>query len=153
MWLLFEFSFVLLCGGLLVFTHPGSFDQYFMALVLAAGFVLFDVGWERFFSGSWMVIVYLISLGFSEVLKIMIVPEASGVFVVSTAIAGVSGLSDFWVDSIFSFRLLYGGVISCVVLLGLSILGVYRIKGRGFSDRFLLVLPAVSSLLFLSVMR
>ncbi len=134
--------------GLLVFTHPWSFDQYFAAAVLAAGFVLFDVGWERFFSGSWMVIVYLVSLGFSEVLKIMVVPGQSGLSVVSTAIEGVSGLSNFWVDSIFSFRLLYGGVISCVVLLGLSIVGVYRIEGRGFSDRFLLVLPAVSSLPF-----
>ena len=140
--------FSCLVGGLLVFTHPWSFDQYFAAAVLAAGFVLFDVGWERFFSGSWMVIVYLVSLGFSEVLKIMVVPGQSGLSVVSTAIGGVSGLSNFWVDSIFSFRLLYGGVISCVVLLGLSIVGVYRIEGRGFSDRFLLVLPAVSSLPF-----
>ena len=66
----------------------------------------------------------------------------------STAIKGVSGLSSFWVDSIFSLRLLYGGTISCVVLLGLSVVGVYLMKGRGFSDQFLLVLPAVSSLLF-----
>lgn len=140
--------FSCLVGGLLVFTHPWSFDQYFVAAVLAAGFVLFDVGWGRFFSDSWMVVVYLVSLGFSEVLKVVVVPGGGGVSAVSTAIGGISGLSSFWVDSIFSFRLLYGGTISCVVLLGLSVVGVYLVKGGGFPDRFLMVLPAVSSLLF-----
>ncbi|MDP6457764.1 MAG: hypothetical protein QGF78_00295 [Candidatus Bathyarchaeota archaeon] len=144
-------SLVLSClvGALLVFTHPWSFDQYFVAAVLAAGFVWFDVGWERFFSDSWMVVVYLVSLGFSEVLKMLVVPGGGGVSAVSTAIGGVSGLSSFWVDSIFSFRLLYGGTISCVVLLGLSVVGVYLMKGGGFAGRFFMVLPAVSSLLFL----
>ena len=143
-------SLVLSClvGSLLVFTHPWSFVQYFVALILAAGFVLFDVGRERFFSGSWMVVVYLVSLGFSEILKIMVVPGKSGGSVVSTATEGVSGLSSFWTDSIFSFRLLYGGTISCVMLLGLSIVGIYLIKGRGFPDLLLKVLPAASSLLF-----
>ena len=143
-------SLVLSClvGGLLVFTHPWSFNQYFVAAVLAAGIVLYDVGRKRFFSDSWMVVVYLVSLGFSEILKMLVVPGGSGVSAVSTAIGGISSLSSFWVDSIFSFRLLYGGTISCVVLLGLSVVGVYLMKGRGISDRFLMVLPAVSSLLF-----
>jgi len=140
--------FSCLLGGLLVFTHPWSFDQYFAAAVLAAGFVLFDVGWERFFSDSWMVVVYLVSLGFSEVLKMVVVPGGGRVSAVSTAIGGISGLSSFWSDSIFSFRLLYGGTISCVVLLGLSVVGVYLMRGGGFPDRFFMVLPAVSSLLF-----
>jgi len=140
--------FSCLVGGLLVFTHPWSFDQYFAAAVLAAGLVLYDVGLERFSSEFRMVVAYLVSLCFSEVLKIVVVPKGSGISAVSTAIGMISGLSSFWSDSIFSFRLLYGGTMSSVVLLGLSVLGVYLLEGRSISNRFLLVMPVVSSFLF-----
>jgi len=145
---LLSLIFSCLSGGILVFIHPWSFDQYFTAAFLAAGCIFYDVGLKRFYFEFRMVVVYLVSLGFSEVLKILVVPRGGGVAAVSTAIRGISGLSSFWSDSIFGFRLLYGGTISCVVLLGLSALGVYLLEGRGLPDRFLIVLPAVSSLLF-----
>ena len=44
---------------------------------------------------------------------------------------------------LFSFRLLYGGTISYAMLLGLSVVGVYLMKGERVPDRLLMMLPAV----------
>ena len=62
---------------------------------------------------------------------------------------GLSELWKFWYDSIFGFRLRWGGAISSVVLLGLCVVGIGVLGRFGFSGMYFSVFPAVSSLLFL----
>ena len=96
-----------------------------------------------------MVLVYLVFLGFSEVLKIVVFRGYGGVSAASTALSGISDLRLFWYDSIFGFRLRYGGAMSSAVLLGLSVLGAYLLGRQLFPGLYFRVLLAVTSILFL----
>lgn len=139
-----------LLGGLLVFTHPWTFDQYYAAAVLTAGVVWYDA---RVKGGDYervkLMFVYLVSLGLSELLKVLIFSGVGGVSASSTVVRRFSGLAGFWFSSIFSFRLLYGGTMSNLVLLGLTVVGVYLLGRRGVSEVFFTVFLAATSLLFL----
>jgi len=138
-----------LLGGLLVFTHPWTFDQYYAAAALTAVVVWYKARGGEAFGKVWALASYLGSLGLAELLKMLVFRGVGGVSASSTAISGVSGLPDFWFSSIFSFRLLYGGFMSSVVLLGLAVAGVYLLAGRRVPEVFLQVFMAATSLLFL----
>ena len=95
------------------------------------------------------VLFFLGSLGLAEGLKVLVLRGAGGVSASSSVVRRVSGLSEFWFDSIFGFRLLYGGLMSMVVLVGLAVFGVYVWGRRGVPGVVFTVFMAVSSLVFL----
>ena len=139
-----------LLGGLRVFTHPWTFAQYYASAVLTAGAVWYEA---RKRGGSYgkvrAMLFYLVSLGLAEFLKVLVFRGVGGVTVSSTAVRSISGLPGFWYSSIFSFRLLYGGFMSNLVLLGLAIVGVYLMGRRDVPEVYLRVFMLATSLLFL----
>lgn len=139
-----------LLGGLLVFTHPWTFDQYYTAAVLTAGIIWFEARVKEGGLGKfWAMSVYLVSLGAAELLKVLVFHGVGGVSASSTAVKGFAGLSKFWFSSIFSFRLLYGGLMSSLVLIGLAVLGVYVLRCRDVPEVYFTVFTALTSLVFL----
>jgi len=139
-----------LIGILIVFTHPWTFDQYFATIFLAAFFILYDdrnedKGYGRFK----MILFYLFSLVLSELVKIILFHGSGGLSVSSLAIGSLSQVSRFWSSTIFSFRRIYCGLESNVLLLILSIVGIFILKQSFTPKVCLITILIVSSLLFL----
>jgi hypothetical protein len=138
-----------LFGGLLVFTHPWTFDQYAAAIVVLTGVTfLVESRSGGDFRDSRILVYYVACLGLAELIKVFFVHGVGGVSASSAAVGGISGLSEFWFISIFSFRRLYGGTLSVVVLLVLSVIGVYLLDLREFPGVFSMVFLALSSSVF-----
>ena len=137
-------------GILLVFTHPWTFDQYATTTILTIIVYFYRMknengGHEKIKR----VIIYIVFLGFADFAKTLLFMGVGGISATSSMINRLSSLPEFWLDSIFGFRLLYGGTISVVVLIGLATFGVCLIKIDEFTDIYFTVFPAVTSLLFL----
>jgi len=137
-------------GILLVFTHPWTFDQYVATTILTIIVSFYrtrkeDGGYEKIKRS----ILYIAILGLSDIFKMLLFHGFGAISASSTAVSMISSLPEFWLDSIFGFRLLYGGTISVVVLVGLAVLGVYLNKLVKFPNIYFTVFPAVTSLLFL----
>ena len=92
---------------------------------------------------------YLVSLTIAELLKFFVFPGGGGVSASSAVFPRVSELSEFWFDSIFSFRFLYGGTISAMVLVVLATLGMYKREFRRVPVVYFNVFLVVTSLLFM----
>jgi len=147
---LFSLIIASLIGGLLVFTHPWTFDQYFATIFLTAFFILYDdrkenKGYYRFK----IILIYLLSLTLSELIKIKVFHGYGGVSASSLAIGSLVQVSRFWSSTLFSFRRIYCGLESNVILLILSIVGILILR-HAFTPKVCLITSLiVSSLLFL----
>jgi len=136
-----------LFGCLLVFTHPWTLDQYLAGLVPLIGYLWYRKEQGYLNTGVYMG-GYLLQIGLAEVAKTVVLRSVGGATATVTATSGLIGLGEFWFSSIFSFRYLYGGFMSNVVLLGLAAVGVYFLCGRRLPERYLYVLVLLSSLVF-----
>jgi len=137
-------------GILLVFTHPWTFDQYVATTILTIIVSFYrtrkeEGGYEKIKRS----LLYVAFLGLADIFKMLLFHGAGAISASSTLVNKISSLPEFWLDSIFGFRLLYGGMISVIVLVGLAVHGVYLIRVREFPDIYFTVFPAVTSLLFL----
>jgi hypothetical protein len=136
-----------LIGILIVFTHPWTFDQYFATIFLTAFFILYDdrkedKGYDRFK----MMLFYLFFLALSEIVKIKVFQGYGGVSASSRAIGELVYISRFWSSTIFSFRRMYCGLESNVILLILSIVGIF-IFGQIFTPKVCLIIILIVSFL------
>jgi len=147
---LFSLIISSLIGFLIVFTHPWTFDQYFAIIFLTAFFILYDdrkedKGYDRFK----VILFYLLSLALSELVKITVFHGYSGLSASSRAIGSLVQVSRFWSSTIFSFKRIYCGLESNVILLILSIVWIFIFR-QTFTPKVCLInILIVSSLLFL----
>jgi len=146
----FSLSIAGLLGGLLVFTHPWTFDQYIVPIVFMGG-VMWYLARRKKYSPekAKMILYYLFLLGLAELLKSVFFGGYGGAQASSTALTQLVGLSDFWRTNIYSFRIMFGGLLSVVVLLFFAILGVYLLRPTGIPRLYFTLFLAVTSLLFL----
>jgi hypothetical protein len=114
-----------LFGILCLFTHPWTFNQYISGIVLLLVILIYrtnkkiELGYKinHYF-------IYLIILFIGEIVKFFILKGPSHMNVILDNISIYSELSKFWYESIFSFRLLYGGYLSHLLLLCLGLIGI-----------------------------
>jgi len=136
-------------GGLLLFTHPWTFDQLLGSVVVFTLYAGYE-GWRRhMYEQIYMLIVYVGLMGLFEFCKSIVFQGVGGVGASSTVTGNLAGLGGFWAASIFGFRYLYGGFISNLLLISLSLIGVYLLKRGVVAERFFVVYCAASSLVFL----
>ena len=137
-------------GILLVFTHPWTFVQYVATTILT---IIVSFYRTRKENDSYEKIkratIYVAFLGFADFGKTILFHGYGSFSANSMVLNRISGLPKFWMESIFSFRLLYGGTISVVFLVGLAVLGVYIIEISEFSEIYFIVFLAVTSFLFM----
>jgi len=137
-------------GFFLVFTHPWTFDQYFVVIILMALFVLnADRKSREGYNKFKLIIVYIFFLGFSEVVKSKLFHGYSGISVSSLAIGHIINLNRFWDGTVFFLRRKYCGLEANIILLALSIITIFLLKNSSVSEVFLTGFLAVSSLPFL----
>jgi hypothetical protein len=139
-----------LLGGLLVFTHPWTFNQFSVGAVLTMIVLWYyyckgEVGYERF----WFMTFYVAFLGLSEAVKVLVFRGVGGVSATATVATGLTSFSRFWYDLVRSFIVLYDGLMSDPVMIALAIVGVLIIGLREVSDLYLWIFMAVTSMVFL----
>ena len=137
-------------GGLLVFTHPWTFTQYLVTTVVMSGLYWYRTRPKGLHDEEMKTLItYIACMGLAELLKIYIFSGAGGLSASSTAIKRSSSFLEFWWNSIFSFRLLYGGTLAMAVLWGLCVAGVLILREENIPDLFFIIFLVLSSLLFL----
>jgi len=148
----FNLIFASLIGVFLVFTHPWTFDQYYVVIVLMACFILYDENKSnRGYNKLKIVFIYLFSLGFSEIVKSKLFQGYGGMSASSLAIENIVSLSRFWYNTVFFFRRIYCGLEANIILFGLSLIALLFLKKSRISKVFLFSFLAVSSFPFLFV--
>jgi hypothetical protein len=135
-----------LLGSLLVFTHTWTLVQFLAAYFIALLLTYYEYGDNKKFR---LMLIYFISLSLAEVLKIFVF-HGYGVFAASsTTLRGSSGLSLFWYNNISVFRALYGGIMSNVLFLGLTIVGILFLNHNSVAKLYLKTLISISFPVFL----
>lgn len=137
-------------GVLLVFTHPWTFNQYFSAISMST-VVLYYLYWKdgKDKGNLKPLFSYSVILAVAELVKSQVFKGIGGIAATSTVVNGIVGLDEFWFSSIYNFRLLYGGYISNVLLLCLATVGAYIMNRNEIHEKFLTILLALTSLVFL----
>lgn len=145
-----DLSFASILGGLLVFTHPWTFIQFLVTTVVMSSLYWYRARPKILHDEPMKTLItYIACMGLAELLKMYIFGGVGGILASSTAIRGSSSFLKFWWNSIFSFRLLYGGTLAMALLWGLCVAGVLILKEENISELFFLVFLVLSSLLFL----
>lgn len=137
-------------GTLLVFTHPWTFVQYIATMILTIIVSLYRAqkendGYEKIKSS----LLYIAFLVLADICKMLLLQGTGAILAFSTTVSRISIPPKFWLDSIFGFRLLYGGGLSVVILIGLAVLGVYLIEISKFSKIYFAVVPITISFVFI----
>lgn len=137
-------------GVLLVFTHPWTFNQYGTTTILTMIVSFYRTRKEkRNYNYINRTLLYIFFLGIVDLIKTLSFHGTGAFSASSTVLTGISNLSEFWFDSIFSFRLRFGGIFSVFVLFCLAVIGVYLNGLCEFSEIYFTILPAITSLPFL----
>jgi len=146
----FDISVASVLGGLLVFTHPWTFTQYLITTVVISVLYWYRTRPRGLHDDEMKTLItYIACMALAELLKIYIFGGVGGISASSTAIKGSSSFLNFWWNSIFSFRLLYGGTLAMALIWGLCVAGVLILKEENISELFFLIFLVLSSLLFL----
>ena len=142
--------FASLFGGLIVFTHPWTFDQYFFAIVLMAGLMIYDVRVRgKDHKNILFLMFYVVSLGLSELVKVAVFHGVGGASASTTVVSGFTTLSKFWYDLEYFFMMKYGGFMSNLVLVGLALVGLLLYGFWSIPNLYFKVFLGLTSLGFL----
>jgi len=136
-------------GGMTVFIHPWTLDQYLGGFLLLILYICYQAFLKKaYYRELKLILVYLTTIGLSELLKTLVFHGMGVVGASTTAMGGVSGISNFWNSSKFIFTILYGGLLSNILLLSLAVLGLYTLAKRNNLPTyyFTLFMIATSSL-------
>jgi len=137
-------------GSLLLFTHPWTFDQYYVAtIIFTASIWLINKKSGKEKQNLTILATYLFILGLTEFLKSWVFKGYGAISATSTVVNKFAGLSEFWYNVIFSFRLLYGGFMSNPILLSLAFIGVYLRNKKDKAQLYINSLLSITSLVFL----
>ena len=137
-------------GSLIIYTHPWTFAQYYLAVVMSTVLSFFN-NWRKGKEQKHLktMISYITILAFAELIKSQFLNLFGGISATSVTIKSLSGLGEFWFSSIYNFRFLYGGFMSNVLLLGLALVGINQLKHEEPPQQFVTVLLALTSMVFI----
>ena len=138
-------------GGLIVFTHPWTYDHYMVAVLPLAVLVVYDALIRKInYNELKLIIIYVLLIGFAELIKVFVFKGMGGVGASNTAIGGITGLTNFWNASKFIFHILYGGLLSNTLFLCLAVLGFFFLSNnKGPPASFFTFFMAITSILYL----
>jgi hypothetical protein len=139
-----------LLAALCLYTHPWTFDQYIIGLLTVTGFLLIlKIRRRESFTELRSLGVFFIFLVFAELLKLCVFKEISGSTLAYSTFFDNILLDNFWHSIIFSLRLKYGGYLSNIVPIVLSILGIKILISNDFKQHYLTVFQFLTMFGFL----
>ncbi|MGQ9680379.1 MAG: hypothetical protein ACUVV4_06390 [Candidatus Bathyarchaeia archaeon] len=140
-------------GGMLVFIHPWTFDQYYVPLFLVGFAMLFDLCMIRinFRREVKYLFALLASMSISEIVKFIFFQDSSGVSALETPASRIIDLGVVWSSLEYCFKIQYGGLLSNILLIFLMVIGVLTLERKSFQGRILWALLIMTFLVFISV--
>ena len=143
-----------LTGSLATFTHPWTWIFYYAAVAASTLWALRGRDWFSFRLTAFMLVPGLVLDAFKTFGLGALGGVSSAVLTVAHPRPAFAPLHvfEFWSGMIFTFRLLYGGALACLVYWILILIGVHRLAvGQAFSPyvkRFFLSLLVFTCILF-----
>jgi hypothetical protein len=142
----------IILGGLLVFTHPWTFTQFFAVFIIlwVTSFLNFpSLSILKFESGLQYLSAYILSLGSIEVFKTLVLHDVGSSSLSSTLFESFSFNPMSWIPSLIGMTVIYGGMMSNGYLFGLSAIGIWRFEPEGDGEKSLWLLLVLSSMVFI----
>jgi hypothetical protein len=136
-------------ASLVIFTHPWTFTHFYASIGVMALIICYRyVRGERNLRLT-TILYFLISTGLVNILKRVLLGGADGISAFTASAPRMLRLDNFWINNIWTFKWLYGGFLSNVLILALSAIGIYILDYRKPYQFFLKVLTAISSIYYL----
>ena len=136
-----------LFGVLLVFTHPWTFTQHIFTVLVFT--ILYFIKYNNIKNGiNKQLLLYFIILSVFEVMKILYFSSGPS-NPLPTYANNFTTIFTFWQDLVIGIRYLYAGALSNIPILLLSIYGLLIFKHDKISEKYILTLIAISSILFI----
>jgi hypothetical protein len=139
-----------LLGALCLFTHPWTFNQYVAGIALLFAILIYrkyrDI---NSVSDIYYYFIYLIILFIVEIVKHLLLKGPSNANIIIGTISHFAELSKFWYDSIFSFRLLYGGYLSNLILLCLGLIGILYLDEKKHEQYYFILFMILTLTVFI----
>jgi len=147
-----------LFGSLILFTHPWTFDQYFIPLIIVLfimpflykkGFFEHEINKDTISRIKYFVFCFLLLLFIVDLIKIYVFQGYGGIAALKSILARITPIHNFWYDFKFSFIYIYGGLIFNFISMGLILVGISTLKLKNFPKYYLWILTTITSILLL----
>jgi hypothetical protein len=136
-------------ASLAIFTHPWTFAQFYVSLGALGAF--FGYKWIKGDRSEplYTMLVFLLVTGLVDVLKGRLLGGFGGVGSVASTFPTQFNFPFFWESNKYTFRALYGGLLSNSLMILLSGAGIYLLKNKKPYELFLKILVILSSIYYL----
>jgi hypothetical protein len=136
-------------GSLLVFTHPWTFDQFFISLILLTSYILYsNYRKKQHDKASTYLVVYIISLILIETLNIIII-GSGGIYATLEYTERIISIQNFWSSLESGTKWIFGGLLANFPIIIFSIIGLLTFNIKTISRKYLCILLIVSCMLFI----
>ncbi len=147
-----DLFFAYFFGFLLLFSHPWTFIQYFVPILVTAFMIIFYFK-EDFlndnFRSKQILTYYALGLGITDIIKFTAIRGEGGISALSTMFGYLTTFKTFWSDTVVAFSYMFGGLYSNLVLLFLIIVGILVYKPKNPIDVIFQLSLAFGSIVFL----
>jgi hypothetical protein len=137
---------------LLLLSHPWTFIQYFIPVLVITLMIILSVGTiilNNDVGSKQMLIYYALGLGVTDLIKFIAIRGEGGISALSTVFGFLTTFNTYWSDIVVAFSYMFGGLYSNLVLLALIIVGILVYKPENPLDVIFQLSLGFSSVVFL----
>ena len=127
---------------LLLLSHPWTFIQYFIPVLVITLMIILSVGTiilNNDVGSKQMLIYYALGLGVTDLIKFIAIRGEGGISALSTVFGFLTTFNTYWSDIVVAFSYMFGGLYSNLVLLALIIVGILVYKPENPLDVLVLL--------------
>jgi len=136
-------------ASLVIFTHPWTFTHYYVSIGFMGLMTYFRHMKGERNHGFTTILFFLGTTGLVNILKRVLLGGGDGISAFTSMAPIMLRLDNFWINNVYTFRRLYGGLLSNVLILALSAIGIYLLDHEKPYQFFLKILIAISSIYYL----
>lgn len=151
-----DFILSALFAVLLIFTHPWTFDQYIIPLVLTLfiSSLLFrneiSVLSKKGMVGIYIILfIFIIFIGLAELMKINFLQSYGIIKALYDIFKSVTSYTTFWQHLIWGIKFTFGSLLLNIVSLCLMIVGILNLRFNKIQEQYLTLFMAATSAIFL----
>lgn len=151
-----DFVLSILFAVLLIFTHPWTFVQYIITLVLSLfiSYLLLNneivVSSKKGIFGIYIILlIFIIFIGLAELMKINFFQSYGIIKALSDIFNSVTSYTTFWKHLILGIKFRFGSLLLNIVSLCLMIVGILNLRFDKIQEQYLTIFMAATSAIFL----
>jgi len=132
-----------------IYIHPWTFNMYFSAIIIVFTLMIIKYIKNKQYDNKIKIMIYYILIVIIfDIIKVYFF-KGMGIIASSlTQVSRISLINNFWSDSIFTFRYLYGGMLSNFMLFLFSLFGVLALRLNYLQNIFIFIYLIISSFLY-----